>query len=161
MSIASLRIAAGLAACLLTFSVSTAFAQGFQTTMQISPQGGGRCIDLLNRELVQGQQLQMMDCSNLPAQVFTYDPANNRLSIGRFCVDSNGGQPGDLVKLWPCDGGANQVWKAEQKGGFTRLAGVNGGCLDIRYGSTENGALVQSWTCGEAEPNQLWRLQRK
>ena len=82
MSIASLRMAAGLAACLLTFSVSTAFAQGFQTTMQISPQGGGRCIDALNRELVQGQRLQMMDCSNLPAQFFTYDPANNRLSIG-------------------------------------------------------------------------------
>ena len=161
MSIAPVRMAAGLAACLLTFSVDTAFAQGFPTALQISPQGGGRCVDALNRELVQGQQLQMMDCSNSSAQVFTYDQANNRLSIGRFCVDANGGQPGDLVKLWPCDGGANQVWKAEQKGGFTKLAGINGGCLDIRYGSTENGALVQSWTCGDAEPNQLWRLQRK
>ena len=70
-------------------------------------------------------------------------------------------KPGDLVKLWPCDGGANQVWKAEQKDGFTKLAGVNGGCLDIRYGSKESGAPVQSWTCGDAEPNQLWRLQRK
>jgi alpha-galactosidase len=161
MSIGPVRMAAGFAACLVMFSVGTAFAQGFQTTLQISPQGGGRCIDALNRELVQGQQLQMMDCTNSPAQVFTYDQANNRLSIGRFCVDANGGQPGDLVKLWPCDGGPNQVWKAEQKDGFTKLAGVNGGCLDIRYGSKESGAPVQSWNCGEAEPNQLWRLQRK
>src|SRR5260370_41998964 len=105
MSVAPLRMAAGSAACLLTFIVVPAFAQGLQATLQISPQGGGRCIDALNRELVQGQQLQMMDCSNSPAQLFTYDQANSRLSIGRFCVDSNGGNPGDLVKLWPCDGG--------------------------------------------------------
>ena len=161
MSISPVRMAAGFAAGLLMFSVGAAFAQGFQTTMQISPEGGGRCIDALNRELVQGQQLQMMDCSGSPAQLFTYDQANSRLSIGRFCVDSNGGQPGELVKLWPCDGNPNQVWKAEQKGDFTKLAGVNGGCLDIRYGSKESGAPLQSWNCGEAEPNQLWRLQRK
>jgi Ricin-type beta-trefoil lectin domain len=161
MSISPVRMAAGFAAALLMFSVGAAFAQGFQTTMQISPEGGGRCIDALNRELVQGQQLQMMDCSGSPAQLFTYDQANSRLSIGRFCVDANGGQPGELVRLWPCDGSTNQVWKAEPKGGFTKLAGVNGGCLDIRYGSKDSGAPLQSWNCGEAEPNQLWRLQRK
>src|SRR6266496_1192569 len=114
MSVAPLRMTAGLAAYLLTFIVGTAFAQGYQTTLQISPQGGGKCVDVPNREFVQDQRLQMMDCNNSPAQIFTYDLANMRLTIGGLCVDANGGHPGDLVKLWSCDGGANQVWKIEQ-----------------------------------------------
>jgi hypothetical protein len=160
MSVASLRMAAG-AACLLAFFAAAALAQTFQTTLQISPQGGGHCIDVPNREFIQDRGLQMADCNNSPAQIFTYDPEKMRLTIGGLCVDANGGQPGDLVKLWPCEGGANQVWKAEQKGNFTKLVGMNGLCLDIRYGSKENGAPLQSWTCGDMEPNQLWGLQRK
>ena len=66
-----------------------------------------------------------------------------------------------LVKLSPCDGGANQVWKVEQKGNFAKFVGTSGLCLDIRYGSTASGAPLQSWTCGDAEPNQLWSFQRK
>jgi len=161
MSIAPLRMAAGLTACLLTFFVEMAFAQDYRTTLQISPEGGGRCIDVPNREFIQGQGLQMMDCNNSPAQIFTYDQANTRLMIGGLCVDANGGKPGELVKLWSCDGGANQVWKVEQKGNFTKLVGTSGLCLDIRYGSTASGAPLQSWTCGDAEPNQLWSMQRK
>ena len=83
------------------------------------------------------------------------------LTIGGLCIDVNGGQPGDLVRLWSCDGGAKQAWKPEQKGNFTKFVGSNGLCLDIRYGSTEVGASVQTWNCGDAEPNQLWSLQRK
>jgi Ricin-type beta-trefoil lectin domain len=161
MSIASLRIAAGSAACLLTVLAGPAFAQGFQAALQISPQGGGRCIDVPDRKFVEGQGLQMLDCNNSPAQIFTYDPANMRLAIGGLCIDADGGKPGDLVKLSSCGGGPNQAWKAEQKGSFTKLLGPNGLCLDIRYGSTESGALVQSWNCGDAEPNQLWSFQRK
>jgi alpha-galactosidase len=103
----------------------------------------------------------MKECDSSAAQIFTYDPANARLTIGGLCVDDNGGKPGDLVKLWSCDGGANQAWKAEQKGNLTKLVGQNGLCLDIRYGSKEVGAPLQSWNCGEAEPNQLWIFQRE
>jgi len=156
MSIGPLRMAMRLAVFLLTLFVGAAFAQQYQTTLQISPQGGGKCIDVPNREFVQDQRLQMMDCNNSPSQIFTYDPANMRLAIGGLCVDANGGQPGDLVKLWSCDGGANQVWKIEQKDNFSKLVGTSGLCLDIRYGSTAAGAPLQSWTCGDAEPNQLW-----
>jgi alpha-galactosidase len=159
MSVASVRMTAGLAACLLMFFVGAGLAQGYQTTLQISPQGGGRCIDAPNRD--KEQRLQMMDCNGSPAQVFTYDEAGMRLMIGGLCVDANGGLPGYLVRLWSCDGGANQAWKAEQKGNFTKFVGVKGLCLDIRYGSTAAGAAVQSWTCGDADANQLWSLQRK
>jgi hypothetical protein len=159
MSIASLRMAAGLAACLLMFVAGPACAQAFQTGLQVSPQGGGKCIEAPDRD--QDQPLQMMDCDSSPAQIFTYDPASMHLSIGGFCVDPNGGQPGNLVKLSSCEVGANQAWKAEQTGNFTKLVGQNGLCLDIRYGSKERGAPLQSWNCGDAEPNQLWVFQRE
>ena len=159
MSVTRYRMTAVIAACPLF--VTTVAAQEIQTTLQISPQGGGKCAEVPNREFVRDQQLQMQDCNSSPAQTFTYDQAKTRLIIGGLCVDANGGQPGDLVKLWPCDGGANQVWKVEQKGNFAKLVGTSGLCLDIRYGSTASGAPLQSWTCGDAEPNQLWNFRRK
>jgi len=159
MSVTPYQMTAAIAACLLF--ATTVAAQEIQTTLQISPQGGGKCAEVPNREFVRDQQLQMQDCNSSPAQTFTYDQAKTRLTIGGLCVDANGGQPGDLVKLWPCDGGANQVWKVEQKGTFAKLIGTSGLCLDIRYGSTASGAPLQSWTCGDAEPNQLWSFQRK
>ena len=160
MSVVSVRTAL-CAPCLLTVLAGPAAAQTYQTALQVAPQGGGRCIAVAERAFVRDQGLQMMDCNSSAAQVFTYDPASRRLSIGGLCVDAKGGQGGDLVKLGSCDGGASQAWRAEQKGDFTKLIGTSGLCLDIRYGSTESGAPLQSWTCGDAEPNQLWRLQRK
>jgi len=160
MSIAPRWTREGIAVCVLSFAAAAA-AQEYQTTLQISPQGGGKCAEVPNREFVRDQQLQMSECNNAPAQTFSYDQARTRLTIGGLCVDANGGQPGDLVKLAPCDGGANQVWKIEQKGNFAKLVGTSGLCLDIRYGSTASGAPLQSWTCGDAEPNQLWRFKRQ
>jgi len=161
MSVAPLRMAAGSVACLLTFFVAGASAQGFPTMLQISPQGGGHCIEVSNGDSIPGQGLQMADCDSSAAQIFIYDPAGMHLTIGGLCADANGGKPGDLVKLRPCEAGANQIWKSEQKGNFTKLVGQNGLCLDIRYGSKENGAPVQTWTCGDSEPNQLWIFQRE
>jgi hypothetical protein len=167
MSVAPVRMAAGCAACLLTLCVATAccvttaWAQSFQAALQISPPGGGHCIEVPNRDFVQDQGLQMADCDGSAAQNFNYDPASMHLSIGGLCVDANGGQPGALVKLSACDKGPNQAWQSRQIGNFTKLVGQNGLCLDIRYGSKETGAPVQSWTCGEREPNQLWSLQRE
>src|ERR1700724_2259096 len=126
MSGAPLRMAAGSVGCLLTFLVATAlvakaWAQSYQAALQISPQGGGHCIEVPNRDFVQDQGLQMADCNGSSAQNFNYDPASLHLTIGGLCVDANGGQPGALVKLSACAGGANQAWKAEQKGNFTKL----------------------------------------
>ena len=160
MSIAPKPITAGIAACLLLFA-GAALAQEYQMALQISPQGGGKCAEVPDREFVRDQRLQMSDCNNSPGQTFAYDQARTRLTIGGLCVDANGGQPGELVKLSPCDGGANQVWKVEQRGNFAKIVGTSGLCLDIRYGSTASGAPLQSWNCGDSEPNQLWIFQRE
>jgi hypothetical protein len=160
MWVLSLRMAAAVAAC-LTFLVAGAAAQGFPTALQISPQGGGHCIEVPGGDAVADRGLQMAECSSGAAQTFVYDPAAMHLMIGGLCVDANGGKPGDLVKLARCAAGANQIWKSEPKGNFTKLVGGSGLCLDIRYGSKDLGAPVQSWNCGEAEPNQLWVFQRE
>jgi len=128
--------------------------------LQVSPQGGGRCVTIPNRQPAQGQTLEMQDCNNSPAQIFTYDRTNMHLVTGGLCVDADNGQPGTLVKLSSCAGNANQVWKIEQKDNFMKLVGINSLCFDIRYGSTSAGALLQVWDCGDAEPNQLWRFSR-
>jgi hypothetical protein len=161
MSEAALKISAACALSLLMLAANAACAQEFQTALQVSPQGGGHCIEVPGSRFVQDQGLQMMDCNGAAAQLFAYDPTRMRLAIGGLCVDANGGKPGDLVKLSSCNGGAGQTWRAQEKGEFTKLVGAGDLCLDIRYGSTEKGAPLQSWTCGEAEPNQLWRLLRK
>jgi hypothetical protein len=159
MSVARARLAT-MAACLLPVGAATASAQEIQTALQVAPEWGSRCITVPNGAVVADQGLQMLDCNNSPAQTFTYDQAKARLSIGGLCVDANGGEPGAVVKLRPCDGGANQSWKLEPKGSFANLIGTSGLCLDIRFGSKESGAALQSWTC-EGQPNQLWRFLRK
>jgi Ricin-type beta-trefoil lectin domain len=160
MSILCVRTLAASVA-LVTLLMVGAVAQSFPTMLQISPQGGGHCIEVPGGDAVPDRGLQMADCDSGAAQMFLYDPAAMQLTIGGLCVDANGGKPGDLVKLARCAAGANQMWKSEQKGNFTKLVGGSGLCLDIRYGSKELGAPVQSWNCGDAEPNQLWVFQRE
>jgi hypothetical protein len=156
-----LRISAPCALGLLVLGAGAAGAQEYQTALRVSPQGGDHCVAVPGGAVARDQGLEMTDCDGSAAQTFSYDPARRRLAIGGLCVDANGGGGGDLVKLTPCTDAASQSWRAEQKGGFTKLIGASGLCFDVRYGSTEKGASLQSWTCGEAEPNQLWRLQRK
>ncbi len=105
------------------------------------------------------QQLQMADCDGSPAQNFAYDRDSMHLTIAGFCVDAGDGAPGELVKLWACHAGPSQAWKIKSKGNFDKLVGLNDLCLDVRYGSTERGALVQSWNCADAAPNQLWTFR--
>ena len=161
MSVACVRMAASLAAGLLSFWAAGALAQEYPTSLRISPQGGGHCIEVPNGDVVAGRGLQMAECNSGAAQTFVYDPAAMQLTIGGLCVDGNGGKPGDLVKLAACAPGADQIWKSQPKGNFTKLVGGSGLCLDIRYGSKDVGAPVQSWACGDSEPNQLWIFQRE
>jgi hypothetical protein len=163
MSVLSVRVTAAAAAITMLLMegalAPSAFAQAFPTMLQISPPGGGHCIEAPDGVADRG--LQMAECNSGAAQTFIYDPAGMQLTIGGLCVDAAGGKPGDLVKLSACAAGANQTWKSEPKGNFTKLVGGSGLCLDIRYGSKEIGAPVQSWNCGDSEPNQLWIFQRE
>ena len=91
--------------------------------LQISPPGGGHCIEVPNGDVVADQRIADGGVQQRAAQTFIYDPAAMHLTIGGLCVDAAGGKPGDLVKLSACAAGANQSWKSEPKGNFTKLVG--------------------------------------
>lgn len=31
-------------------------------------------------------------------------------------------------------------------------------CMDLRDGKHEAGAIIQIWTCGDGNPNQMWSM---
>ena len=161
MSVAALRTGSAALAYLAFFVSGPLFAAEATTRMQVSPEGGGHCIEVADQRIAPNQRMRMEDCSNAVAQMFTYNSKNMRLTIGGLCVDAFPGQPGDILQLATCHGGPSQVWKLEPKGSFDKLVGLNGLCLDVRFGSTERGAFVQVWTCADEAPNQRWSFQHQ
>lgn len=119
--------------------------------IQSSPEAGGKCVDVRNQQFVQGMPLQTWPCNDTPAQIFSYEISEGRLTIGGLCVDAWGGkgQSGDPLRLYPCNGGANQTWSLKQNKNYLKFVGINGLCIDIREGD-----LVLA-TCGEAA-SQNW-----
>lgn len=59
-------------------------------TIHSSPEGGGRCIEVLG-EIKARARLQMWDCNDTPPQIFTFDTLNGQLAVVDLCVDTEGG----------------------------------------------------------------------
>jgi hypothetical protein len=131
-----------------------------KVTVQSSPGGGGKCIDVPNSQFRAGMRLQMWDCNETPAQIFSLDALNNQLMMGDLCVDAGGGrgQPNDPIQLAQCNGGPNQAWKTEANGDSIKLVGMNSLCIDIVDGSKANNAPLKLWRC-HGGPNQSWVLR--
>ena len=131
--------------------------------VQSHPSLGGKCIDLASHEILPGTQVQMWDCNNGPAQIFSYDQTSQQLMIGNLCVESWGpGRPRDPVGLSSCDNGIKQHWRVVATGDYYQIIGVGGLCLDISRVDNENGAPLQISQCGDASgtrvARQLWAL---
>ena len=57
---------------------------------------------------------------------------------------------------WTCNGGTNQQWSLTNVGDHVQLVARHSGkCLDVRSGSTADGAAIIQWTCTGAT-NQQW-----
>jgi hypothetical protein len=127
-------------------------------TIQNTP-GGGKCIDVPTSDFSAGRHLQMWDCNDTPAQAFTFDALDGRLSIADLCVEADGGrgQPRDPIQLARCNGGPNQVWRTEPAGNFYKFVGINNLCFDIPNYSKDNNAPLQLWRC-HGESNQTFTL---
>lgn len=152
-----------LFAILCTFMVpSVASAATYRMVIQSHPDVGGKCIDVPNHQFVTGMRLQMWDCNNSVGQIFSYDETSQELTIGNLCVVSWGlGNPQDAVGLGSCNGGGKRPWKMMANGAYYQIVGVNGLCLDIRYGvqAKENGTPldINTFASGSAV-QQLWAL---
>ena len=138
-------------------------AATLRMVVQSHPSLGGKCIDVLNHQILPGMPVQMWDCNDGLAQSFSYDETSQQLRIGNLCVESWGqGHPQDSVRLGSCDDGVKQHWRVVAAGEYYKFIGVDGLCLDIRDGDKENGAPLQISPCGDAlgtpAAQQLWAL---
>jgi TPR repeat protein len=135
-------------------------AATLRMVVQSHPSLGGKCIDVPNHQILPGMRVQMWDCNNGLAQIFSYDEASQQLTIGNLCVESWGqGHPQDLVGLGSCDNGNKQHWRVVAAGEYYQIIGVGGLCLDISSVDKENGAPLQVSPCLDTRAaRQLWAL---
>jgi hypothetical protein len=138
-------------------------AAPLRMVVQSHPNLGGKCIDVPNHQILPGMRVQMWDCNNGLAQIFSYDETNQQLTIGNLCVESWGqGHPQGPVGLGSCDNGIKQHWRVVAAGEYYQIIGVDGLCLDISSVDKENGAPLQVSPCGDAAgtgaARQLWAL---
>lgn len=130
-------------------------------TIQSAPEGGGKCIDVPNADFAPGKHLQMWECNDTVAQIFSFDALNGRLLSGSLCVEAGGGrgQPNDPIQLAKCSDVPNQIWKTDPVGDFYKFVGMNSLCFDIDHYSKENGGVLQLWKC-HGESNQRFTLRQ-
>lgn len=138
-------------------------AATLRMVVQSHSSAGAKCIDVSNHQILPGMRLQMWDCNNGLAQIFSYDETTQQLTIGNLCVGSSGqGHPQDPVGLGACDNGIKQHWRMVSAGEYYQIVAVDGQCLDVSSLDKENGAPVQVSPCGDTSDTrasrQLWAL---
>jgi Ricin-type beta-trefoil lectin domain len=134
-----------------TASAQQQAPQVYRMVIQSGPSFGPKCLDVPFGSQAAGVRVQIWDCNDGKAQVFTYDQAHKQLKSGNLCVVSWGsGIGGDPVGIDLCDFAANQrsqSWDVVGSGETYKIIGVNGLCLDIRGGNKERGTPINIWAC--------------
>jgi ricin-type beta-trefoil lectin protein len=150
----------GLCTLLCAALTSTnASAATLRMVIQSPPEVGGKCLEVPNRQFVSQIRLQMWDCNNSVAQIFSYDDTNHQLMIGNLCVESWGsGVQQDAVGIGACNGGANQHWRMVASRDYYQIVGMNNQCLTLRNGVKDNGAALDIFDCNASVPQRLWAL---
>jgi hypothetical protein len=113
---------------------------------------GGRCLEV--RQAAPGGVVRMADCGGAGQRWSLRSDGLLALAARPdLCLDLREGKDarGTPVMLFPCHGGASQVWRAE--GG--RFLSAGGHCLEVKGGHEVRGALVQIGACGNGR-HQQW-----
>ncbi|MCP2311295.1 ricin-type beta-trefoil lectin domain protein [Kitasatospora paracochleata] len=115
----------------------------------------GKCVDAAANSAADGTRVQLWDCTNAPAQQWTW--ANGTLTHNGACLDvtGQGTLNGTLVELWSCNGGSNQQWLPQPNGSVK--SAQSGRCLDDPGATTANGTQLIIWDCNGGA-NQRWQL---
>jgi hypothetical protein len=127
--------------------------------IQSSAQKPVLCIDVPNAQFVQGAKLQMQDCTNTNAQLFSFNLTTQQLTIGNLCVQvaANAAQ-GAPVILGACSTQPNVLWSVKLNGNWAQFVGLKGLCLGTG-GPAKDGVPLQIATCANT-PTQLWGFSR-
>lgn len=125
--------------------------QVYRMVIKTDPAFGPKCFDVPFASQAAGVRVQIWDCNDGKAQVFTYDEGSKRLKFGNLCVVSWGhGINADPVGIDLCDFEPNQrkqSWDVVADGDTYKIVGANGLCLDIHGGFKEKGNSLNIWSC--------------
>jgi O-glycosyl hydrolase len=110
-----------------------------------------------------GGVIQLWAAHNGANQVFEFVPSDQsyfeiKLSGSNFCFDIDStqvGTNGTAASLYQCWGGANQLWRAENRsdGKIHLVSKASGKCLDS--GNGDNGQRLFQWDCWNGA-SQAW-----
>jgi len=123
----------------------------------VSGINGGVCMDLANASTTPGTHVQTFSCNGVRAAQSWQFTSNGTVRIGGGCLDitgANNHNDNTPIEWWFCNGGANQVWQA-QNGELVNPA--SGKCLTDPNSNTANGTQLVLFTCGGGA-NQRWTL---
>jgi hypothetical protein len=117
----------------------------------------GRCVDVNDNTVTNGQQAQLWDCTGGDNQTWTRTARGQLVVYGNKCLDANnnGTTPGTAVIIWDCNGQTNQQWTVNATGTITGIQ--SGLCLDAGNAGTTNGTRLILGTC-TTTANQRWTL---
>ncbi|MET0492825.1 MAG: chitosanase, partial [Actinoplanes sp.] len=101
--------------------------------------------------------IQLYDCNNSNAQIWTVGNTDNSIKALGKCLDVTAASTanGAKIQLYDCNGSGAQKWTAASNG--TLINTGSGKCLDATDNSSANGNQLQIWTCGTTA-NQKWTL---
>ena len=103
-----------------------------------------------------GTPIVIEGCLGGTSQSWTMPPAGTAgeiMATGGRCLDAagGGGNDGDAIIIWDCNGQANQRWTLTSSG---ELRGINDKCVDTRGGATAVGTTLVLATCTGAASQQ-------
>ncbi|KAF7369659.1 hypothetical protein MVEN_00296900 [Mycena venus] len=145
------------------------------TTFQWS--GTNKCIDLTDGKITDGNVLQLWDCDGASQnQLWQGDPNPDTVETvhviggnntpnegGPWCMVAESNTNGAEVALVACAKtdffpNGNLTWVVPTVPLTGQFKTFNSKCLDVKDGSTANGAKLQIWDCAVGNTNQLFSM---
>ncbi|MBC7530141.1 MAG: RICIN domain-containing protein [Oligoflexus sp.] len=147
-------------------------AQAFpaaNTEFQLVSRNSGKCLDVLNHGLYNGEKLQQWTCTGEPHQKFRVVVQG---SEGRFAlvgvqsgktvsVENSSFESGATVYQWDFQNAYNQMVTLSPSvdGSYVVHFSHSNKCLDVAAESKVDGAKVQQWDC-DSKSNQDWYIKQ-
>jgi len=135
-------------------------------TLNVHPNGdNSKCVDVVAAKFADGTPVDIFDCNGTGAQKWKWN--GDALTIvnpadgSQWCLDAGDQSqwaPGVQMKIWQCFASLpQQTWTPDTSSGGIQLINSNF-CLDLTNGNKTNSNVLQIWTCGGGNPNQIWTV---
>jgi hypothetical protein len=150
----------------LNVSVQVGSGSSGSSTLNIHPNGDNtKCVGTLGGTYADGTPVDIFDCNQSNTQKWQWNgdalTSVNPADGSTWCLDAgvqSQWADGVKMKIWEClPNLPQQTWTPVTSSGTIALPGGNF-CLDLTNGIKTNQNVLQIWTCGAGNPNQLWTV---